>query len=1164
MKKNGVMSTFLRWKVFQFLIMMKVVWVIILASALQAAATESYSQATKISLSMKDASLEEVIWTMKKLTQFRFFYKNEEIEKIQGLNVEFSDQTVDAILDECLKNTGLTYEIVHKAVILHKYAKKIEPPGLSPDSEVDAPQEKTITGKVTDTQGLPLPGVTVIVKGTTVGTVTNNDGEFTLDVPITAEVIQFSFVGMKAQEMSLEGKISFNIVLEEETADLEEVVVVGYGTQKKIAVTGAVSAIQTKDLTQSSAATIDNALAGKITGLTSIQSGGGQPGMDDATIYLRGAATSNTKSPLILIDGVPRDNMRTLDANEVESVSILKDASATALFGIRGANGVILITTKRGVEGESKLSINVEQSYSSFTKEPERLHSWDYMRLRNEAYENDGEDALYSEEEIAKYIDPLDGLNPDAENYEEQARIRKYIYPDHDYYREFISKYSPTTRINANLRGGTNRVKYFMNAGYLHQGGNLNTEPESQLGYDPSSKMDRYTFRANLDFNISESLSAYLNLGTYIEKVNMPYVGSMYNQSYTWMMGDLIYQAQTILPITPGPTTISGYGIEEGQIVDPSYLDRSAFEIMNRRGYRRDVRSNLNSSLGFNWDLGKLITPGLSIKGMISYDSYGGTTLQGGKTERLYTANVDYENDELSYSVYRSSESSLSVSKSAETYYDINMQGTINYSRSFDKHNVGGMIVAQRDFWDHGAEIPHNVIGFSSRFTYAYDDRYFGEIDMCYNGSEQFAPANRFGFFPAFSSGWVVSNEEFLKDNPVLDYLKIRASVGKVGNDQMSSNRFLYLDDTTISSGGLSSLGNGGYIVDEGIRGNKKLKWETAWKWNVGIDYQIFDNLRGAFDYFVEHRSGILISRNSIPSFQGVDSDNIPLQNMGIVYNHGYELELSYNKQIKKDLLFSIKANYSYNRNEVKEYDEIKKEDTYVYQYQTEGFPLGQRWGYKIDWKNNGGYWISQDEIDKSGLSYDFGTPRVGDFIYIDQNGDDVINSKDKVPIKYSTIPGINYGLTLAANYKNFDFSVFFQGVARYSKTYSNQGVYENTKKGTYFGYTRHAWTYERYTNGEKITYPALSTGTTTSHQANDFFIMNRAFTRLKNIEFGYTLKESSYLKAMGISMLRIYVSGHNLYVWEHLRMNHLDPETDNSYGYPSTKNVNFGANITF
>ena len=451
-----------------------------------------------------------------------------------------------------------------------------------------------IKGKVSDANGVPIPGVTVIEKGTTNGGITNFDGMYEIKIQnAQGAVLVFSFVGMIPQEFPAAGKSVLNVTLMETTIGIEQVVVVGYGTQKKVSVTGAVSSVPMAQLKQSPVASLANALAGRLPGLTSIQSGGGQPGRDDATMYLRGAATTNGRSPLILIDGVPRDNIRTIDANEVESVTVLKDASATAVFGVRGANGVILITTRRGSEGTSDLTVNVVQSYTSFTREPERLNSLDYMKLRNEASANDNISPLpFSQEIMDKYANPLKGLDPNSPTYAEDAKVRNYMYPDHDYYRETISRYSPSTRINANASGGTGKVNYFINAAYLHQGGNLKAEPKSSLGYDPSSFMDRFSFRANLDYKISNSVKALLNIGSYIEKVNMP-SAALYGGDTAWMMTDLIYQAQTILPITPGPTTLPGFGVAPNQIVYPTYLDRTAFEIMNRYGYRAETRSNL-------------------------------------------------------------------------------------------------------------------------------------------------------------------------------------------------------------------------------------------------------------------------------------------------------------------------------------------------------------------------------------------------------------------------------------------------------------------------------------------------------------------------------------------------------------------------------------------
>jgi TonB-linked SusC/RagA family outer membrane protein len=1024
----------------------------------------------------------------------------------------------------------------------------------------------SITGIVVDSlDATPLPGVTVMVQGTPNGMQTDLNGRFTIKVDPGAVLI-FNFIGYRKQKVEVKDQTQLKVRLTPSAQDIKEVVVVAYGQQKKVSVTGAISSVGRKDLLQSSSASIANSLAGRLPGLTSIQSGGGQPGRDDATMYLRGAATTNGQNPLILIDGVPRDNIRTIDANEVESITVLKDASATAVFGVRGANGVILITTRRGTEGATDLSVNIEQSASSFTREPERLHSLDYMALRNEAAKNDGiATPPFSSAIMAKYANPLAGLDPKDPNYSQKASILNYMYPDHDYYREYISKYSPQTKVDLNASGGTSKVSYFINADYLHQGGNLNTESPSVLGYDPSSWMNRFSFRSNLDYKISKSFKSFLNIASYIEQVNMP-AAWLYGGDTNWMMRDVLYQAQTILPITPGPRTIDGFGVAPGQIVDPGYLDRSAFEIMNRMGYRNEVRSNLNTSLGMDWDLGKAVTKGLSIRGMMSYDSRSTTAMQAGKSERLYLANVNAATDQLSYAVKRGNETLLSLTKADDSRYKINIQSAINYNRNFGgKHDVGAMILGQRDYWETTAgEIPYNVLGAAGRFTYGFDNRYLAEIDMGYNGSEQFAPGNRYGFFPAASVGWVISNEQFLKNSDILTSLKLRASYGIVGNDQIGAARFLYQSNIQLGAGPLSSLGNG-QGVNQGLLGNPNITWEKARKQNYGADLQLFKNLDATFDYFIENRSDILISRGSVPVFQGVPLSNIPKANLGRVDNQGYEISLAYNKLLTRDLSFSFKGNYAYNHNIVKFIDEPISDDSYAYRYRTTGFSLGQQWGYKIDYSNGNGYFNSQKELDSylAKTTYGFGSPRVGDFKYVDLNGDGVINNKDLAPIGYSSIPSVTYGLQLSVKYRAFELTTFFQGVGKYSSTYSQQGVYEYIGQGTYFDYQRNAWTAERYANGDKITYPELSTHSTTNHVANDFFIMDRSFIRLKNVALAYTLPGKA-LKYIGVQKLRVYLSGQNLYTWDHLRMGHLDPENNDPLGYPVTRMMTFGVNAGF
>lgn len=1025
---------------------------------------------------------------------------------------------------------------------------------------------RTITGKVLDENNQPMPGVTIVVDGTTKGTMTGPDGTFTLaEVPSGSTVI-VSCIGYTNQVLP-EGKSNYVVSLVPDSEMLEETVVVAFGQQKKLSVTGAISTVASADLRKTTSTRLDNALAGRVTGLTSMQSGGGQPGVDGATMYLRGAATTNGKSPLILVDGVERDNIRTIDMNEVESISVLKDASATALYGVQGANGVILIQTRKGQKGKAQLNISVDQSWTSFTKEPSRLHSWEYCELRNEALMNDRQAPEFSEETIAKFRNPLLGLDPSSPDYDNQVAIRKAVYCDNDYYRMYLKSNTPQTRANANISGGTDFVNYFVNVGYIHQGGNLNTESPDYLGYDPQCYMNRLSLRSNLDFHITKNLTASLNIASYAENVNMPAVGDLYRGDQSWMITDIIYQSQTILPISPGPVTDPRFGGVSDGVVGYNYLDRSAYEIINRRGFHTNKRKNLNTQFSVNWDLGELVTKGLSVNGMAAYDTYNIGVLEGRKKERVYNVRVDYDSETLSYSSSNGDKiEPLTMTSSRFSNYQIYVQGSINYARTFGKHNVTAMATAYRRFWEGtSADIPYNVLGTAARATYSFDDRYLVEGNLGYNGSEQFAPSKRFGLFPSGSIGWIASNESFLKGNKYLTWLKFRASYGLVGNDSMGGLRFLYQDDNKIQSGNGFVQGLGGKIVKEGLIGNKSITWELSKKMNLGVEIGLFKDFRINVDYFTEKRDQILLKRRTVPSFQGVSSDYIPRVNMGKVDNHGVDVEVSYSHTFNKDFSISSRVNFGFNDNTAIELDEPMRSEEYAYQYHEEGFRLGQEFGYLIDWDSPGnGYFTSQDEID-SYYPYGFGgKPRVGDFVYKDVNGDGVIDQKDLSPIGYSTtVPGLNYGISLGLNFKGIDFNVLFSGLGRYSKYYSGQGVVEWTKQGTYFDWTRNGWTEERYKNGEKITYPAISTTKTVSHTENDFFIQNRSFLRLKNIELGYTLPER-FLSKVGVKALRVYVSGQNMFVWDNLRITHVDPEQNNSYGYPITKNVTLGLNINF
>ncbi len=1020
-----------------------------------------------------------------------------------------------------------------------------------------AQQPILIKGEIVDAEEMPLPGVNIVIQGTAIGTVSDIDGKFTISVPNESTVLAISFVGYETQTIVVADQRTLKITLRESSTELEEVVVVAYGAQKKVSVTGAISTVQTKELRQSSAANLSSALAGRLPGLTALQSSG-QPGNDMVNLYLRGVGTTNDASPLILIDGVPRTNISVLDPNEIASVSILKDASATAVFGVRGANGAILITTRRGTPGKTELSLSFDQSFQKFTTHADRIHSWEFAELRNQAYLNDNPGAPDADLPYTSYM---------IDMYKSGAN--RAFYPDRDVFHDYFRDWTPQTRVNLNLNGGTEKISYFLNVGYVGQGGQFKTEPESSLGYDPSYRMDRYTFRSNVDYKIADNLKLSLNIGTYLEKMNSPQTNQLFSDSVEKMVENMIAYSWATPPTDPGPMTVDGYGVPVGEILNQSTQNRNTYGEINRRGYRQETNTMLNSSLALDWGL-DFITKGLSAKAMIAFDTKARTILQGWRNYDVYSWNVARSADEnCSYGVITGDQDiSIHLVKQMATYYYMNFQGSLSYTRSFGRHDVGAMALFQRDNYekaDYQAVLPYNVIGLVGRVTYGYDERYMAEFNVGYNGTEQFAPSNRFGLFPAVSVGWVVSNEKFLEDNHILTNLKLRASYGKVGNDKLGEARFLYLSDIQRAGGVISSLGRG-YSINQGLMANEHMQWEEALKQNYGVDVQLFNSLTLNVDMFWEKRDKILIGRGTVPVLQGVPLGNIPKMNMGKMDNKGYEIELTYQKVINPDLSFTVKGNYAYNENKQIMVDEPMSGEDYAYRYRRTGYSKGQPFGYQVDYSNGNGYINTQEELDEAIRTYNVGgAPRLGDLKYVDANSDGVINDRDLVPMGYSEVPRISYGFSGSVNYMNLDFSFLLSGVAQTSRMYMGWGTAEFALAGFYSDWHWQAWTEDRYENGDEILYPALGMGAGSSQpsEGNSFYLLNRSFLRLKNVELGYSLPQR-WLKSLNISRVRIYVNGNNLLTWKKYPVNTIDPETTTTLTYPITKMINVGFNVVF
>lgn len=1062
-----------------------------------------------------------------------------------------------------------------------------------------------VTGTVVDDTGEPLIGVTVQEKGNTNnGVATGFDGDFSLNVKSLKATLLVSYVGMKSQEVALNGRNHVTVTLQSDSEVLDEVVVVGYGQQKKVSLVGAITQATGETLAKTGGvSSIGAALTGNLPGVVTMQSSG-MPGDEDPKIVIRGQTSWNSSDPLILVDGIERP-MSSVDIGSVQSVSVLKDASATAVYGVKGANGVILITTKRGEKGAMSVNATVRYSLQSFARQPYHRNSWDYARLLNEARANEGAGAEFEDYEIALFDMWRDGNGP------ENPALR-YWYPNTDWADIYFKDHSSMVQANVNVSGGSDKLQYFVNAGYVYQGGMYNTESSKQLGYDSQAKMNRYNLRANIDYTFSPIVKASLDVSSYIEKVN----GTNGDNSTVW--GDAITARTT----SPGPLTqagmyVRGDGTDEsgnvfvhpvraGQVVhDPVQTLQSGYGNMNRSGYMLETRSGLNAIATLNVDLERL-TKGLSLRGIVSFESRGrnrNTALKGFVTYKfdrkptavkvdgndyiinlpdgLTTASGD---NYIAHPIYtfdgdNEEDDQISLNRSTGSWWFLNMQVQANYNRTFaDKHAVTGMVMFQRDLRENvGGEIPFNMIGMAARATYAFDSRYLAEVNIGYNGTEQFAPGHRFGFFPAFSAGWVVSNEKFMEQlryNNILTKMKLRASVGKVGNDGLGSDRFLYLDkiEHAYHPSNIPSLGNGGKIEIR-MLGNPNIHWETAWKQNYAVDLTLFNNLDLTFDYYIENRSDILISRNTVPILSGLDKNQVPRLNMGKVKNQGYELSANYRIPIKNDFWVSVGGNFSYNSNKVVEADEALLGEDYAYRTRTTGYSLGQDWGYLIDRSVNpatgqdgSGFFNSKEQIADMNLKYETGggTPQPGDFIYKDLNGDGIINDRDMAPIGYSNmLPKINYGVNLAAQFRGFDFSILFQGTGKYSKYYSGRGIFEEEGSKYYPDMVDGRWNEQRYLAGEKITHPRLANSGSVSHVKNDYYIMDASYTRLKNAEIGYTLPTRISRKA-GMSKVRVYASGDNLYTWQHLHTDSFDPEQKNILDYPVMRTWSFGLNVEF
>ncbi|KAA6351684.1 TonB-dependent receptor SusC [termite gut metagenome] len=1002
-------------------------------------------------------------------------------------------------------------------------------------------QNKTISGTVTDSNGEAIIGANVLEKGTiSNGTVTDLDGFFRLTAGSNA-VLQISYTGYKTQEIAIGNKTQYNVVLVDDTKLLDEVIVVGYGQQKKESVVGAISQINSKELLKSPSGNISQALAGKLPGVITSQTSGA-PGSDDAEVFIRGRASfASDSQPLILVDGVERPYSQ-ISPDDIESISILKDASATAVYGVRGANGVMLITTKRGAEQKPTVSLSANFQIQTPTRRDTYLDSYQSVTLLEEALTNDGLSSQYPASDIEMFRKSASGqLNG----------IDAMRYPNVDWYDYVLRGSAPAQRYNINVQGGTKRIRYFASGEFYNQEGLFKNFSTDLYGNKSNSSYRRYAFRANLDFLLTKDLTASVNFGTRFEERRGPN-SNEYNAGYSEVFYELNHTPGWLFPVA---YEVGEDGAKQTLYGGNSQNQNNIVGRLSKAGFYRQTNTINETNFIVNYKMNWL-TEGLSAKAMVSfdYDSW---------YRRLFTASfatyelLGYKDGEYNFAQYNTDTELGYSGNNQTTTMKLYMEYALNYARKFGVHDVTGLLLYNQNDYRYQADLARRYQGLVGRVTYGYDERYLGEINFGFNGSENFIKGKRFGFFPSFSIGWRINNETFMEGTKEwLDNLKIRASYGEVGNDK-TDQRFLYLPVwTQLSSAYTFGQGHTEGGVYESQYPNYAVTWERAKKYNAGVETGFLNNLLTAnIDFFYERRSDILTPYLTRPQWVGV---NLAAGNLGETKNAGYEIELKHNNRIGENISYSAGFTFSHARNEIIAMDEPADKTSYR---KREGYPINQYFGLISD-----GFVTSADLTNPDFPVSTFGEVKVGDLRYRDMNRDGFIDERDETFIGYSNIPENTYSLNLGVNWKGISFSMMLQGVDHVSRYYDAEAMFAFVNGGKVKEHHLGRWnpSVSEAENLKNVKYPLLHYDNYGNHnqRLNSFFLQNGAFVRLKNIELSYSLPQI-FVKKWEMSDLRFYVNASNLITWDHLD-GLTDPESNGSNRYPIMKAVNFGVNIKF
>ncbi len=1016
--------------------------------------------------------------------------------------------------------------------------------------------KRTITGTVvTGDTNEPAVGATVYLRNSTTGTITDTDGKFSIAIEGLGGVLEFSYIGYKTQEVALVGQSNINVTLQPDNEVLDEVVVVGYGSQRKESVVGAISTLDVTKLIVPTS-NLSTALAGQLSGIVAM-SRSGEPGKNSAAdFYIRGVSsfTGNT-SPLVLVDGVERD-LDLVDTEDIASFSILKDASASAVYGVRGANGVILITTKKGAVGKPQVNVRTEFGFTQPTKKPKMVNSAQWAELYNEAYSTN----YYSAEDIEMY---RSGVDPD-------------LYPNVDWFDTMFNNMAANQRVNLNITGGSDIVRYYV-AGSFYNESSIYKNAGNIYGYDSSIRYNKFNFRANVDLNLTKSTVINLNLANIYEKSFGPGFGDTDSDiwSYLFMTSPNAFPVEYSDGRLSGPSTDSGY---------------NPWNMLVHSGYREQFWNSAQSLIGVTQDIGALWEPlkGLTANIKFSWDAWNTTLQRRSKSPTFYHARgraedgsliYDDENGDGIWEPVHTGDETLSYGIGRSGTMTRYVEGSLTYNRLFGEHRVGALFLYNHKIYtdtqagSSSASLPYKDQGIAGRLTYAFRDTYFLEVNMGYNGSENFARGHRFGFFPAVALGWMMSSEKWFEPaTKVIDMLKWKASYGKVGNDDIGGNR-RWVYEPTIVTGGSWYYGQSGNQGGSGIRvgevENLEASWEEALKLNAGVEFSLFNKVRVQADYFREKRQGIFLKRAGLPAIVGVST--VPYVNIGETLNQGFDATVEYMHKVNDDLFITARGNFTFNRNKLINNDEPDWE----YRYQNRiGKPFGSGGSTQPFGLIALGLFESEEEIANSPVQ-NFGEYRVGDIKYQDVNGDGIVDEQDAVAIGYTNLPEITYGFGATAQWKGWDFNLFFQGVARTSFFLSGSSIRSPFSTGNM---ERAAINEDVYGNvwmstntaeqNAGVTYPRLSAGSggagsTNNNRASTWWLRDGSFLRLKSMEIGYSLPQHILQKSF-IKSLRFYISGNNLLCFSPFKL--WDPEkgTSDGSGYPLNRTFSIGFNANF